>query len=170
MSLMKNEVAINWLIRRDMEQVLDIENRSFEFPWSESDFLSCLRQRNCIGMVAREQDESLEKSIAGYMVYELHKQRIQLLNFAVSPERRRAGVGRAMVSKLYGKLSFDRRNRVLTQVRESNLTAQLFFRANGFRAIEVIREFYCETLEDAYVFQYRCGGDSQASSKSRYAN
>ena len=31
---------------------------SFEFPWSEEDFIRCLRQRNCIGMVA-EHDEQV---------------------------------------------------------------------------------------------------------------
>ena len=43
---------IRWMIRRDMAEVLEIENQSFEFPWSEEEFIRCLRQRNCIGMVA----------------------------------------------------------------------------------------------------------------------
>ena len=45
-------VHIRWMIRRDMPEVLDIENQAFEFPWTEEDFIRCLRQRNCIGMVA----------------------------------------------------------------------------------------------------------------------
>jgi len=49
-------VHIRWMIRRDMPEVLEIEDRSFEFSWSEEDFIRCLRQRNCIGMVA-EHDE-----------------------------------------------------------------------------------------------------------------
>ena len=51
-------VHIRWMIRRDMPEVLGIENSSFEFSWSEDDFIRCLRQRNCIGMVA-EYDERL---------------------------------------------------------------------------------------------------------------
>jgi len=38
---------IRWLIRRDMTEVLEIENASFEYTWNEEDFLHCLRQRNC---------------------------------------------------------------------------------------------------------------------------
>ena len=49
-------VHIRWMIRRDMPEVLSIENESFEFPWSEEDFIRCLRQRNCIGMVAEHHD------------------------------------------------------------------------------------------------------------------
>lgn len=44
-------VHIRWMIRRDMQEVLEIEKSGFEFPWSEEDFIRCLRQRNCIGMV-----------------------------------------------------------------------------------------------------------------------
>src|SRR5687768_6635477 len=55
-------VHIRWMIRRDMPEVLSIETQCFEFPWTEEDFLRCLRQRNCIGMVA-EQGEK----VVGFM-------------------------------------------------------------------------------------------------------
>jgi len=143
-------VHIRWMIRRDMPEVLDIENSSFEFAWTEEDFIRCLRQRNCIGMVA-EHDER----VVGFMIYELHKNRLHILNFAVHPDFRRRGVARGMVRKLIGKLSPQRRNRILLEIRETNLAAQLFFRAAGFRAISVLRDFYEDTPEDAYLMQYR---------------
>ncbi len=143
-------VHIRWMIRRDMMEVLEIENQSFEFPWSEDDFIRCLRQRNCIGMVA-EHDER----VAGFMIYELHRNRLHILNFAVAAEFRRKGVGHQMVEKLIGKLSSQRRNRIMLEVRETNLAAQLFFRDLGFRAVSVLRDFYVDTTEDAYLMQYR---------------
>ena len=146
-------VHIRWMIRRDMPEVLAIENRSFEFPWSDEDFIRCLRQRNCIGMVA-EYDER----VVGFMIYELHKNRLHVLNFAVRPEFRRRGVGHSMIRKLIGKLSDQRRNRILLEIRETNLDAQLFFRACGFRAISVLREFYEDSPEDAYLMQFRYRG------------
>jgi ribosomal-protein-alanine N-acetyltransferase len=133
-----------------MQEVLDIEQRNFEFSWTEEDFIRCLRQRNCIGMVA-EYDER----VVGFMIYELHKNRLHILNFAVCPDFQRRGVGRAMVRKLVGKLSPQRRNRILLEIRETNLGAQLFFRDEGFRAISVLRDFYDDTTEDAYLMQYR---------------
>jgi ribosomal-protein-alanine N-acetyltransferase len=138
------------MIRRDMMEVLEIENQSFEFPWSEDDFIRCLRQRNCIGMVA-EHDER----VAGFMIYELHRNRLHILNFSVAAEFRRKGVGQQMVEKLIGKLSSQRRSRIMLEVRETNLAAQLFFRNLGFRAISVLRDFYVDTTEDAYLMQYR---------------
>ena len=143
-------VHIRWMIRRDMPEVLAIESGSFEFPWNEDDFVRCLRQRNCIGMVA-EQNER----IVGFMIYELHRNRLHVLNFAVHPKFRRQGVGGQMLKKLVGKLSPQRRNRVMLEVRETNLGAQLFFKALNFRAVSVLRDFYEDTTEDAYLMQYR---------------
>lgn len=143
-------VQIRWMIRRDMPAVLAIEEASFEFPWSEEEFIRCLRQRNCIGMVAERGDE-----VVGFMIYELHKNRLHLLNFAVDPMVRRETIGKSMIEKLSGKLSQERRNRILLEVRETNLDAQLFFKSLGFRAISVLRDYYEDTTEDAYLMQLR---------------
>lgn len=143
-------VHIRWMIRRDMPEVLATESMSFEFPWSEEDFIRCLRQRNCIGMVAE-----YEEQVVGFMIYELHKNRLHILNFAVHDDFRRRRVGEQMVSKLISKLSHQRRNRILLEVRETNLAAQLFFRHVGFRAVSVLRDFYDDTVEDAYLMEYR---------------
>lgn len=144
------KVQIRWLIRRDMLEVLDIERANFEFPWSEEEFLCCLRQRNCIGMVAE-----YNRQVAGFMIYELHKTRIQILNFAVSPSARRMGIGAQMVQRVIDKLSQQRRKEVVLEVRETNLPAQLFFKSQGFRAQNVLRNHFQDTTEDAYLMQYR---------------
>ncbi|MFM7844772.1 MAG: ribosomal protein S18-alanine N-acetyltransferase [Planctomycetota bacterium] len=143
-------VHIRWMIRRDMAEVIAIEKQSFEFPWTEDDFVRSLRQRNCIGMVAE-----CDERIVGFMIYEIHRNRLHLLNFSVRTEFRRRGVGSQMLRKLTAKLTQQRRNRILLEVRETNLPAQLFFRANGFRAISLLRSYYEDTPEDAYLLQFQ---------------
>lgn len=138
------------MIRRDLPAVLEIEQSCFEFPWTEDDFLRCLRQRNCIGMVVELDDE-----IVGFMIYELHTNRLHILNFAVAKSSIRQGIGSALVDKLVSKLSPHRRNRIVLEVRETNLDAQLFFKSLGFRAISVLRDYYDDTVEDAYLMQFR---------------
>ena len=148
-------VHIRWMIRRDMPEVLQTEQESFEYAWSEEDFLRCLRQRNCIGMVA-EQGEK----VVGFMIYELHKAKLHILNFAVHPTCRRSHVGCQMVAKLISKLSSHRRTRITLEVRETNLPAQLFFRAQGFKAVRVLRGYYEDSGEDAFLMQYRLADDT----------
>ena len=140
-------VHIRWMIRRDMEEVLAIESASFEYAWTEEDFLRCLRQRKCIGMVAEHGDV-----VCGYMVYELHEHCLQLLNLAVDLAWRHSGVGAAMMECLKSKLSPQRRRRITADIRESNLAAQKFYRACGFAATGVVRGFYDDSGEDAYRF------------------
>ena len=150
-------VHIRWMIRRDMREVLAIEGENFEFPWLEDDFVRCLRQRNCIGMVAEHEDR-----VVGSMIYELQKTRIHVLNFAVADDYQRRGVGSQMLAKLVAKLSTQRRSRIVLEVRETNLAAQLFFRENGFRAVSVLRSYYSDTPEDAYLMQYRYRAEQRA--------
>lgn len=142
-------VHIRWMIRRDMAEVLDIERESFEFPWYEEDFIRCLRQRNCIGMVAEHGER-----VVGFMIYELHKTRLHILNFAVADAFRGRDVGRQMAEKLISKLSSQRRTQISLEVRETNLPAQLFFKQLGFRATSVMRSYYEDSPEDAYLMKY----------------
>lgn len=150
LSKIERPPGIRWLIRRDMDEVLEIERRSFQFPWTEEEFLVCLRQRNCIGTVY----ESSQGYIHGFMIYELHKWSLRLLNFAVAPEVRQTGVGRAMIQRLIDKLSQQKRRFVEVEVRETNLKAQLFFSGAGFKAVRILRDHYAETYEDAILFRY----------------
>jgi [ribosomal protein S18]-alanine N-acetyltransferase len=149
------KVHIRWMIRRDMAEVLQTEQESFEYSWTEEDFLKCLRQRNCIGMVAEHGEK-----VVGFMIYELHKSKLHVLNFAVHPAFRRQGVGQQMVAKLIGKLSSHRRTRITLAVRETNLPAQLFFKSLGFLAVRVLRGYYEDSGEDAFLMQYRIADDT----------
>jgi ribosomal-protein-alanine N-acetyltransferase len=134
------------MIRRDMLEVLAIEKEAFEFPWSEDDFARCLRQRNCIGMVAEMSD-----SIVAFTVYELHRSRLHVLNFAVLRSHRRLGVGTQMMAKLTAKLAPDRRNRIVLEV----------------RAVSVLRDFYQDSAEDAYLMQLCLTADAAAALPER---
>jgi ribosomal-protein-alanine N-acetyltransferase len=93
--------------------------------------------------------------VVGFMIYELHRNRLHVLNFAVHPDYRRRGIGAQMMNKLVAKLSPQRRTRIQLEVRETNLPAQLFFKNLGFRAISLLRDFYEDSPEDAYLMQFR---------------
>jgi len=142
------EVKIRWSIKRDLESILKIETESFDYPWQEEDFIRVLRQRNCIGMTAES-----GKQIVGYMVYELHRSRIELLNIAVDGLWRRKQVGTQMIDRLRGKLSKDRRTHIATKVRESNLQGLAFFKSHDFRVKSIEGAPFEECEDDAYVMK-----------------
>lgn len=155
---MSEHIHIRWMIRRDMPDVLAIEQASFAMPWSDDDFVRSLRQRNCIGMVA-ERDER----IVGYMLYFLHRSRLELVNLAVHPDHRRTGVGRAMLEKLFSKMDRQRRTNLVARVADFNTLGHVFFRALGLRCEAIERGYFPAEQSsdlfgdetDAYVFVRR---------------
>ena len=139
---------IRWLIRRDMPEVIEIEQASFEVPWDEEYFLRVLRQRNCIGMVATIKDH-----VVGYVVYELQKHQIFLLNLVVHPEHCRNGIGRALVQRLEDKLTPTRRTEIKIIVSDHNLTALQFFKGVGFIATGVMKSSHVKSDGIMMTFQ-----------------
>lgn len=151
MSKLKITPHIRWAIRRDLDEMLQIENECFSNPWTEEEWIDGLRQRNNIGMIAEHHEH-----VVGSMIYCLHRDRIHVLNFAVRKDHQRHGIGTAMINRLKSKLSAQRRTRIVLEVRETNLAAQLFFKSQGFRAVALLRGHYADAPgEDAIQFQYR---------------
>lgn len=137
-------------IGRDWNRIKEIEEAYFEFPWTKKDFAKCLVQQEVSGVIAK-----LNGELCGYMVYELQKEYVYLLNLAVHPNYRQKGIGTGMIEKLTDKLSPRRRTHIFLEIRETNLTAQVFFRSLGFKAIDTLRNFYDDNSEDAYLMEYQ---------------
>ncbi len=152
----QDNICIRWMVRSDISKILQIERASFEFPWSREDLIATLQQPNCIGMTAEYQGR-----IVGFMVYRLFYKKIHLLNFAVHPQYRRQGIGSVMIKKLISKLGRKKGVKIYLEVRETNLRAQLFFRKMGFRAVDILKNYYEDTLEDSYLMEYVSQADKK---------
>ncbi len=150
-------VHIRWMTRAELPYVLDIERRSFPaHAWGEEAFLSELRKRTVIGMAAVR-----EERVLGYVIYELHGDRMDVLNFAVHPFYRGQGVGSQMIGKLKAKLHSHRRGAIRLDAREQSLPFQKFLRHHEFRAVRVVRRHFDDTGEDAFRFEFRDEGEAQ---------
>lgn len=140
-------MQVRWLIKRDMDEVLTIDDDSFADPWTVSQFYQYLRQRNCIGCVVER-----DRKVIGFMLYELHESSLRIINLAVAPNERSRGAGRAMIQRLINKLSRQKRRSIEYEIRETNLLGQLFLSACGFRAVDILRDNYEDG--DGYVMRY----------------
>jgi len=139
-------VSMRWMLRRDLPEVMAIEAESFGYPWTEAELLQILQQRNCLGLVAE-----IGRRVAGFVVYEMAADHIYIHNLAVAMSRRGQGAGTALIGETIKKLGA--RRRIVACASEYNLEAQLFFRAVGFRATEILRNYY-DGRYDAYQFTY----------------
>jgi ribosomal-protein-alanine N-acetyltransferase len=136
--------AIRRLAYSDLPQVISIERRSFPVPWSLAMFVLELSKPSGVCLAATEGDELL-----GYLVCSRYERVWHLMNVAVSPQRRRAGVARDLISRLVeeggGRLPFT------LEVRVSNRPAISMYERLGFRSSGVRPRYYQDNDEDALI-------------------
>lgn len=142
-------IHVRWMILRDMPEVAEIERQSFAECWGERGLREVLRGRNVIGMVADD-----GRRVVGYMVYELHRHRIELLRLAVAADRRREGVGERLIGRLKGKLAPFHARRDVASIDvpepEATIEACRFLASQGF-ASRLVREY---VRGDVYRFAF----------------
>jgi len=157
MGLLKPALQVRWLIQTDIPAVLEIERGSFVRPWTADEFKKVLAHNNCVGIVSETAGR-----VTGFVIYEIFRSKVQLLNVAVHPRHRRKGYGSAMLAQIVSRLEPGRQESVVGEVRESNLPAQLFLRHNGFRAVEILRDYFKDEGEDGYLFELWADGDDKS--------
>jgi ribosomal-protein-alanine N-acetyltransferase len=146
---MSAEPAVRRLAYSDLPAVLAIERRSFPTPWSLAMFVLELSKPSGICLAADAGDELL-----GYLVCSRYDQVWHLMNVAVSPERRRAGVARRLISRL---LEESGRLLPLTlEVRVSNHPAIAMYEDLGFRSAGVGPRYEQGTGEDPQIMWLDC--------------
>jgi ribosomal-protein-alanine N-acetyltransferase len=133
---------------RDFDQLTAIDTKSDEEYWTLDDFKKRLRQKAITCLIAERGGV-----VVGFLIYELFLHRFAVLRIGVLPKHRKTGVGATLLNELKAKLT-QKRTLISAEVRESNLPIQLFLKAEGYRAVEVIRGYYSDTEEDCFVFHY----------------
>jgi len=132
-------------------QFLGIERLSFADPWTAEEFVRHFTHplSGTLAYSVSGQDE-----LAGYALYSFTRRGFRLDNLAIHPDYRRQGIGEALVQILQDRLN-KHRPCLFLYVRETNLAAQLFFRACGFQAKGIVKGRYQSTADDAYRMVYR---------------
>lgn len=92
---------------------------------------------------------------AGFVIYEAHKTRYHILDICVAPEYRRRGVATELIDRLVLKLKNTNRYQILAETGDEDLGTHLFFKSVGFRAIRVMKNYFSDPDQDAYLFQFR---------------
>ena len=92
-------------------------------------------------------------AILGYVVALDAADEGEILNLAVAPTGRRAGLGRALVRQILEALSARGVRQVFLEVRDSNAPARALYTAHGFKEVGRRREYYRRPVEDAIVLR-----------------
>lgn len=131
-----------------LDQLLAIEARVYDFPWTRGNFVDS--QRAGYWLSALITDEAM----VGYCVAMQGVEELHLLNLTVAPEQQGRGHGRWMLDALRAECAARRLSQLWLEVRLSNERARRLYEHYGFRSVGLRRGYYPargRTREDAVV-------------------
>ncbi|MGB2635823.1 MAG: ribosomal protein S18-alanine N-acetyltransferase [Candidatus Acidiferrum sp.] len=104
------------------------------------------------------QDEQITGFISGRRILDEG----EILNLAVKPSERSAGVGKALVQALLERFGRENVLQVFLEVRESNLGAIAFYQGFGFRQVGKRTGYYRNPVEAALMLALRTGSSARS--------
>src|SRR4051794_26887700 len=137
-------MAVRQLTYSDLPAVLSVERRSFPTPWSLAMFVLELSKPSGICLAASDGDQ-----LVGYLVCSRYDHVWHLMNVAVAPERRRAGVASRLIARLFEEAG--RELPFTLEVRVSNRPAIAMYERLGFRSAGIRPRYYQDNSEDALI-------------------
>jgi len=136
-AILANQGAgIRPLTPADLDAVMEIEIRAYDFPWTEGIFRDCLRVGYCCWCY--EDDELLQ----GYGVMSAAAGESHILNLTVRPELQRQGVGSKLMKHFQQLARRHGADTLMLEVRPSNHGAISLYEKLGFNEIGVRRNYY----------------------------
>ncbi len=140
-------VALRPMSCVDLDAVLEIEQRAYEFPWSPGIFRDCLANGHyCRTLWA---DDTLQ----GYGVMSEGAGEAHVLNVCVQQSWRKKGGGRMLMNCLLDEARRRNVSTVFLEVRVSNRSAIGLYESLGFNEVGHRRGYYpaAQGREDAFV-------------------
>ncbi|MEE9422853.1 MAG: ribosomal protein S18-alanine N-acetyltransferase [Gammaproteobacteria bacterium] len=131
----------------DLNEIMEIEKRAYEFPWSAGIFSDCLRVGYCCW--AYEENNQ----IIGYGVMSVAAGEAHILNLTVQPDSQRRGIGEKLIKQFVQLAQRYEVDMILLEVRPSNKAAISLYAKLGFNEISVRKAYYptVNGREDALI-------------------
>lgn len=143
-------LQIRAIENRDADAVLSIQLTSPETAqWTLWDY-NRVAAGEMAGWVAEKNGE-----VIGFLVGRQVANDLEILNFAVAQDRRRQGVGSALLRQAIGWGRSLSAGYALLEVRESNRAALQFYERYNFLATGRRTRYYTAPIEDALVLALR---------------
>lgn len=141
----------------DLDAVLEIESRAYQFPWTRGIFADCLRANNTCRVAC------LDGAIVGHAILSVAAGEANLLNVCVQRDRQGRGLGRAFMHQLIHMVNVMGAQTLFLEVRPSNKVAIALYDSLGFVQVGLRKDYYPgeQGREDARVMALTCSGTYQ---------
>jgi [ribosomal protein S18]-alanine N-acetyltransferase len=144
---MENTFSFRMMNVDDIDQVMEVEHKSFTLPWSRESFYNeIIKNQFAVYLVLED-----EGRVIGYCGVWIVIDEAHITNIALLPEYRGRKLGEALLRKVI-EVAIERGAKTMTlEVRMSNLIAQSLYRKLGFQGGAIRKRYYTDNQEDALV-------------------
>jgi ribosomal-protein-alanine N-acetyltransferase len=153
-------MMIRMLQLRDLSAIEDIERDSYATPWSRSMFAGELSKASSVSLGAFDEETG---ELIGYLIVSRYVDAWHVMNIAVDPNVRRAGVATGLLVRLFELTSGDGRRGYTLEVRVSNTGAIHLYERLGFQPRGIRRGYYTDNREDALIMWREPASSERAS-------
>jgi ribosomal-protein-alanine N-acetyltransferase len=131
----------------DIDAILMVEEASFTSPWTREMYLAELENPEvAFFLIAR-----VGEAVVGFCSFWRVVDELHINNLAVLPDRRRQGIGAALLAQVLREGVRLGAIRATLEVRRSNEVARRLYERSGFSVAGVRRLYYTRPVEDALV-------------------
>ena len=127
---------INFYDKEDLDEIVNIENKSHLTPWTKKNFTDADNANNLFKVLKSE------SNIIGYYIALFAAEECQLLNITVRLELKKKGFGQLMLKNLVEECRKKNIINIFLEVRLSNSSAIRLYEKNGFNEIGIRRNYY----------------------------
>lgn len=141
------KIVIEIMKSDDINDVMEVEKKSFVIPWSKESFIQEIENNEvALYLVAKVDNKAVGYIGVWRILNEGH-----ITNVAVHPDYRGRGIGSALVEELLSLCTKEGIDAFTLEVRESNLVAQHIYKQFGFEKSGVRKKYYADNNEDAVI-------------------
>ncbi|PLY16626.1 MAG: ribosomal-protein-alanine N-acetyltransferase [Sedimenticola sp.] len=120
----------------DVDAVMQVESRAYEFPWTPGIFRDCLRVGYHCWVY------SLDQQIIGFSVMSVAVGEAHILNICIAPEHQGHGLGRRLLERTLTLAKKQGADTAFLEVRASNRAALRLYETLGFNEIGLRPGYY----------------------------
>jgi [ribosomal protein S18]-alanine N-acetyltransferase len=132
----------------ELDGILALDALCFHRPWTRTEYERELADpARCFLYVARDDAGTIVAYCSFWRIFD----EIHLNNFAVHPQWRRRGLGRALLTHVLAEAAAIGAPKATLEVRASNTPAIALYEAGGFVRAAVRPAYYTHPIEDALI-------------------
>ena len=147
-----------------LDQILKIQKVCQLSEWTRNDYQIESERHNSVFLIAKNRNQRkgiIKDLIIGFILLRVNRIvgtdtrciEADLLNFGVSEEFQKQGIGDILFKESRSILCTLKVNLIWLEVRESNITAIKFYRKRGFTNSQIRKNFYTQPIENAVLMR-----------------